>query len=116
MHIHAPFNILNNNPFLPLALKWLSPETAPPIPWQRVLASNGTISSRGPGTNGAQRQREALEAEGVEVTQGRSGELHVNLHRFGWFPAVGSIDTGVVHNDSEGQTSNSDDDTGSGDV
>ncbi|KAJ1303939.1 hypothetical protein OPQ81_008350 [Rhizoctonia solani] len=39
------------------------------IPWQRVIASNGTISSRGPGTTGADRQREELQAEGVEVIQ-----------------------------------------------
>ncbi len=78
------------------ALKWLSPDAAPPVPWHRVLASNGTISSRGPGTDGAQRQQEALEAEGVEVVIGRSGDLRVDLRRWGWFPAVGSVDTGVA--------------------
>ncbi|KAF6751916.1 MGMT family protein [Ephemerocybe angulata] len=69
------------------ALKFLSPQTNPPIPWQRVLGASGTISSRGPGSDGAQRQRDALEAEGVEVTVGRTGEMRVDLARFGWFPA-----------------------------
>lgn len=83
-----------------VALKWVSPDTAPPIPWQRVLASNGSISSRGPGTNGAQRQKEALEAEGVEVTVSRSGELHVDLGAWGWFPAPGTIDFGSANADA----------------
>lgn len=69
-----------------LALKWLSPNTDPPVPWQRVIASSGTISSRGPGTDGAQRQRDALEAEGVQVTDGRAGEVRVDLRTYGWFP------------------------------
>jgi hypothetical protein len=69
-----------------LALKWLSPNIDPPVPWQRVIASSGTISSRGPGTDGAQRQRDALEAEGVEVTDGRTGEMRVDLRTYGWFP------------------------------
>ncbi|KAJ3540484.1 hypothetical protein NM688_g6221 [Phlebia brevispora] len=77
------------------ALKWVSPDVTPPIPWYRVLAASGTISSRGPGTDGAQRQKEALEAEGIEVTVGGLGDLHVDLSRYGWFPAVGSVDTGV---------------------
>lgn len=69
-----------------LALKWLSPNIDPPVPWQRVIASSGAISSRGPGTDGAQRQRNALEAEGVEVTDGRAGEMRVDLRTYGWFP------------------------------
>lgn len=71
---------------IPLALKWLSPDLDPPVPWQRVIGSSGTISSRGPGTDGAQRQRDALEAEGVEVTDGRTGEMRVDLRAYGWFP------------------------------
>ena len=67
-------------------MKWLPPNVDPPVPWQRVIASSGTISSRGPGTDGAQRQREALEAEGVEVTDGRTGEMRVDLRTYGWFP------------------------------
>ena len=40
---------------------------------------------------GAQRQREALEAEGVDVAVGRSGELRVDLGRWGWFPQPGNV-------------------------
>ncbi|KIJ19620.1 hypothetical protein PAXINDRAFT_109065 [Paxillus involutus ATCC 200175] len=76
------------------ALKFLSPDVAPPVPWHRVISAAGTISSRGPGTDGAQRQREALEAEGVEVTDGRTGESRVHLATWGWFPELGTIDTG----------------------
>ncbi|KAI6018569.1 DNA binding methylated-DNA-cysteine S-methyltransferase [Pisolithus microcarpus] len=78
------------------ALKFLSGDVEPPVPWQRVVSSAGTISSRGPGTDGAQRQRDALEAEGVEVVVGRTGELRVDLARWGWFPAPGTIDIGLL--------------------
>jgi methylated-DNA-protein-cysteine methyltransferase-like protein len=71
-----------------IALKFLPSNTNPPIPWHRVIAASGTISSRGPGTDGARRQRDALVAEGVDVVQGRSGEFRVDLGRFGWFPPV----------------------------
>ncbi|KAH9926348.1 DNA binding methylated-DNA-cysteine S-methyltransferase [Amylocystis lapponica] len=77
------------------ALKFISPNAQPPVPWQRVLGASGTISSRGPGTEGAARQHEALEAEGVQVTVGRTGEMRVDLREYGWFPAVGSVDIGV---------------------
>jgi hypothetical protein len=40
------------------------------------------ISSRGPGT----RRRDALEAEGVEVTTRRMGESRIDLSKWGWFP------------------------------
>jgi methylated-DNA-protein-cysteine methyltransferase related protein len=73
------------------ALKYLSPAADPPVPWQRVISSAGKISSRGPGTDGAQRQREALEAEDVEVRVGRDNELRVDLAEYGWFPAPGTI-------------------------
>ncbi|EMD39834.1 hypothetical protein CERSUDRAFT_103774 [Gelatoporia subvermispora B] len=76
-----------------VALKFLSPEVNPPVPWHRVLSSSGAISSRGPGTDGANRQAQELEAEGIDVTQTRSGDLKVDLHRWGWFPEAGSIDT-----------------------
>jgi methylated-DNA-protein-cysteine methyltransferase-like protein len=77
------------------ALKFLSPAADPPVPWQRVVSSAGKISSRGPGTDGAQRQREALEAEDVEVRVGQhdgagagvAEELLVDLAVYGWFPA-----------------------------
>jgi methylated-DNA-protein-cysteine methyltransferase-like protein len=48
----------------------------------------GTISSRGPGTNGAQRQAEALEAEGVDVRVSRAGQFTVDFATYGWFPAT----------------------------
>jgi hypothetical protein len=70
------------------ALKFLPPNINPPIPWHRVIGASGTISSRGPGTTGAQRQRDALQAEGVEVTTGRTGEMRVDLSEFGWFPSI----------------------------
>jgi methylated-DNA-protein-cysteine methyltransferase related protein len=82
---------LTNQPSI--ALKFVSPDVNPPIPWQRVLSASGAISSRGPGTNGAQLQREALEAEGVEVTVGRTGELRVDLRTFGWFPSSVEVPT-----------------------
>lgn len=59
------------------------------MPWHRVIGAAGTISSRGPGTQGAQRQRDALVAEGVEVTTGRTGEFRVDFGRWGWFPTPG---------------------------
>jgi len=73
------------------ALKFLSPNTNPPVPWHRVIGASGTISSRGPGTQGAQRQRDVLVAEGVEVTVGRMGDLRVDFGRWGWFPAPGQV-------------------------
>ena len=77
------------------ALKFLSPDANPPVPWHRVLSSTGAISSRGPGTDGANRQRDALVAEGIDIVTTRSGELKVNLRQYGWFPAPGTIDIGV---------------------
>ncbi|KAF8699579.1 6-O-methylguanine DNA methyltransferase, DNA binding domain, partial [Rhizoctonia solani] len=67
------------------------------IPWQRVIASNGTISSRGPGTTGADRQRGALEAEGVEVSQSTPGGglMKVNLSEYGWFPDPSEVELDV---------------------
>ncbi|KAF5349935.1 hypothetical protein D9756_009283 [Leucocoprinus leucothites] len=70
------------------ALKFLNPDTNPPVPWHRVIGSGGTISSRGPGTDGASRQRDALVAEGVEVVETRGGEFKVDLRQYGWFPTV----------------------------
>ncbi len=60
-----------------------------------MLSSTGIISSRGPGTDGANRQRDALVAEGIDVVATRSGELKVDLRQYGWFPAPGTIDIGV---------------------
>lgn len=76
------------------ALKFLSPDVTPPVPWHRVISAAGTISSRGPGTTGAQRQRDVLEAEGIEVTDGRTGDFRVNLATWGWFPAPGTVSIG----------------------
>jgi methylated-DNA-protein-cysteine methyltransferase-like protein len=55
------------------------------------VSSAGRISSRGPGTDGAERQSEALQAEDVEVRVGRTNELLVDLAAYGWFPAPGTI-------------------------
>ncbi|KAK7034014.1 Alkyltransferase-like protein 1 [Paramarasmius palmivorus] len=77
-HIAKLIGMPNHSRHVGQALKFLTDET---VPWQRVIGSSGTISSRGPGTNGAQRQKEALEAEGVEVDG-----LRVNLSTYGWFP------------------------------
>jgi len=79
------------------ALKFLPPNTNPPIPWHRVISASGTISSRGPGTTGAQRQRDALQAEGVQVTTGRTGEMRVNLSQFGWFPSITELNLQDAH-------------------
>jgi len=73
------------------ALKFLSPDVNPPVPWHRVIGSSGTISSRGAGTQGAQRQRDALVAEGVEVNTSRSGEMRVDFSQWGWFPQPGTV-------------------------
>ena len=73
------------------ALKFLNPDAQPPVPWYRVIGSSGTISSRGPGTDGANRQRQELEAEGVEVTVSRSGEMRIDLGIWGWFPTAESL-------------------------
>jgi len=56
------------------------------------VSSSGTISSRGPGTEGARHQRDELEAEGVEVSTGRTGEMRIDFVRWGWFPQVGGVD------------------------
>ncbi|KAL5480610.1 hypothetical protein ACEPAI_1881 [Sanghuangporus weigelae] len=88
--IQAPYTMDIINPIKKilesegLALKFLPDGTD--VPWQRVVSSSGKISSRGPGTEGAQRQREALEAEGVEVRVTREGEFVVNWGVCGWFP------------------------------
>ena len=90
------------------ALKFLPSNTNPPIPWHRVIGASGTISSRGPGTSGAQRQHDALQAEGVEVTTGRNGEMRVNLREFGWFPSIAELNL-PQNQDDDGD----DDDDGS---
>jgi len=66
------------------ALKFLDPDSD--VPWYRVVSSTGAISSRGPGTSGAQRQRDALEAEGIAVDETAGGEMKVRWATHGWFP------------------------------
>lgn len=57
------------------------------VPWQRVINSKGGISPRGDGGSAAQRQVQALRAEGIEVNDARGlDEATVDLSRFGWFP------------------------------
>ncbi|KDQ12042.1 hypothetical protein BOTBODRAFT_135226 [Botryobasidium botryosum FD-172 SS1] len=75
------------------ALKFLPGGQNNQVPWHRVVSSTGAISSRGPGTQWGLRQRQALEAEGVEVQDSRDGgDGRVSLATWGWFPEVGSID------------------------
>jgi len=69
------------------------------VPWHRVLLSSGQIASRGPGTDGARRQRLALEAEGVNVTplvgepaEGGEGGGRINWSEVGWFPDQADVD------------------------
>ena len=72
--------------FVGQALKFLQDDS---MPWQRVLLSSGHIASRGPGTDGARRQRLALEAEGVNVAAGdhvAEGGGKVDWADVGWFP------------------------------
>ncbi|OSX62516.1 hypothetical protein POSPLADRAFT_1085052, partial [Postia placenta MAD-698-R-SB12] len=86
-HIAKLIGMPNYSRHVGQALKFLPANVNPPIPWQRVISSSGIISSRGPGTSGADVQRHALEAEGVEVTVTRGGEIRVDLRQYGWFPA-----------------------------
>ncbi|EIM84700.1 uncharacterized protein STEHIDRAFT_60548 [Stereum hirsutum FP-91666 SS1] len=90
-HVAKVIGMPNHSRHVGQALKFLSPDTNPPVPWQRVVSSSGAISSRGPGTDGAQRQKDALEAEGVDVRAGRTGELNVLLKECGWFPDASQV-------------------------
>ncbi|KAJ7693923.1 MGMT family protein [Mycena rosella] len=90
-HIAKLIGMPNHSRHVGQALKFLAPGATPPIPWHRVVSSSGAISSRGPGTTGAQNQSDALEAEGVEVTVGPTGTMRVNLSACGWFPEPGTI-------------------------
>ncbi|KIY72020.1 hypothetical protein CYLTODRAFT_418322 [Cylindrobasidium torrendii FP15055 ss-10] len=87
-HIAKLIGMPNYSRHVGQALKFLDPNVNPPIPWQRVISASGAISSRGPGTDGAQRQQEELEAEGVEVSE--SGR--VSLAAYGWFPDRPELD------------------------
>ncbi|KAJ7126416.1 MGMT family protein [Mycena crocata] len=90
-HIAKLIGMPNHSRHVGQALKFLTPGANPPIPWHRVVSSSGAISSRGPGTNGARVQGDTLEAEGVEVTVGRTGDLRVDFSVCGWFPEPGTI-------------------------
>jgi methylated-DNA-protein-cysteine methyltransferase related protein len=61
------------------ALAALSDEEAQVIPWWRVINREGRISNSR-AHNGASRQRELLEAEGVEFDEHEC----VDFARFGW--------------------------------
>lgn len=61
------------------ALAALSDEEAEEVPWWRVINAHGRISNSNRHLN-ATRQRELLEAEGVEF----GADERVELSRFGW--------------------------------
>ncbi|KAF8517166.1 DNA binding methylated-DNA--cysteine S-methyltransferase, partial [Hysterangium stoloniferum] len=48
------------------ALEFLGPDSD--VPWQCIVSTSGQISSCGPQMEGAERQRQELESEGVTVT------------------------------------------------
>ncbi|KAK0521396.1 Alkyltransferase-like protein 1 [Tilletia horrida] len=79
------------------ALKWLADDS---VPWQRVVGAGGIISERGDGGQGAHRQAQALQAEGVEVTEavgagiGTGGRWRVSMTTYGWFPTAAPDDAG----------------------
>jgi methylated-DNA-protein-cysteine methyltransferase-like protein len=64
------------------ALYNLPEELADEVPWQRVINAQGRISYSEARRGGDHRQRELLEAEGVEF----SARGRINLARFGWKP------------------------------
>ncbi|KAF8874279.1 DNA binding methylated-DNA-cysteine S-methyltransferase [Infundibulicybe gibba] len=107
-HIAKLVGMPNHSRHVGQALKFLSPDVHPPIPWYRVVASSGAISSRGPGTDGARRQRDELIAEGVEVSEftAGGGGGKVNMGQWGWFPDPGrwreSVEEGEEGDEHEG--------------
>ncbi|KAJ7740867.1 MGMT family protein [Mycena olivaceomarginata] len=78
-HIAKLIGMPNHSRHVGQALKFLTPDTNPPVPWHRV------------GTAGARLQGDALEAEGVEVTVTTAGERRVNFAVCGWFPEPGTV-------------------------
>lgn len=56
----------------------LAASNDPDLPWQRIINSQGGLSPRG--ADGAMRQRETLEAEGVHFNQDGT----INWLDFGW--------------------------------
>ncbi|KAF7352431.1 MGMT family protein [Mycena venus] len=90
-HIARLIGMPNHSRHVGQALKFLTPDTNPPVPWHRVVSSSGAISSRGPGTDGARLQGDALEAEGVEISVTGAGQRKVDFAVWGWFPEPGTI-------------------------
>ncbi|KAF8530251.1 MGMT family protein [Hysterangium stoloniferum] len=78
-HIAKLIGMPNHSRHVGQALKFLGPDSD--VPWQRVVSTSGQISSRGPLTEGAERQRQELESEGVTVTN-----MRVSWRECGWFP------------------------------
>ena len=64
----------------------------------RALAGRSVVRGKdlvlGLGTDGTERQHEALEAEDVEVRVSRMNELLVDLAAYGWFPLPGTTGLG----------------------
>ncbi|KAF8183650.1 MGMT family protein [Pholiota molesta] len=79
-HIAKLAGMPNHSRHVGQALKFLPPNTNPPIPWHRVIGASGTIS-------------DALVAEGVDVTTGRTGELRVDFGQYGCGPPPNSTST-----------------------
>lgn len=61
------------------ALKDKNDPNFDPVPWHRVINSQGRISIVNR-EHGAQRQAELLRAEGIEVSE----DLHINLETYLW--------------------------------
>ncbi|KIJ50318.1 hypothetical protein M422DRAFT_159600 [Sphaerobolus stellatus SS14] len=85
-HIAKLMGLPNYSRHVGQALKFLGPDAD--VPWQRVISSTGEISSRDPNTDGSERQRQALQAEGVEVVN-----MKVSWAQYRWFPD--SVDLNV---------------------
>ena len=78
------------------------------MPWCRVVIASVAVSSRGSGTTGAQRQRDALNAEGIQVATGRTGDLRVDFASYGWFPRQATVSAGNTNEQESGSETESD--------
>lgn len=67
-------------------LKLVSPDATPPIPWHRVISASGVIVIGY--REGVERQVQALEAEGIEVTVMAGGKWKVNMREWEWHPEL----------------------------
>lgn len=54
-----------------------------------MISAKGVISPRGDGGLGVARQRERLEAEGVEVETVSGVGERIDIREYGWFPERG---------------------------